>query len=126
MLELLFEFFAEFLLQIIVELLAEIGLRSTTEPFRKPPNPWLAAIGYAIFGATAGGISLFVLPEPLVQEETWRLVNLAVTPVLVGLAMAAMGAWRSRRGQQTLRIDRFSYGYLFALCMAIVRFHFAA
>lgn len=125
MLELLFEFFAEFLLQIVVELLAEIGLRSVTEPFRKPPNPWLAAIGYAIFGATAGGISLFVLPEPLVQEETWRLVNLAVTPVLAGLAMAAMGAWRARRGQQTLRIDRFSYGYLFALCMAIVRFHFA-
>ena len=125
MLELLFEFFTEFLLQIVVELLAEIGLRSTTEPFRKPPNPWLAAIGYAIFGATAGGLSLFVLPEPLVQEETWRLVNLAVTPVLAGLAMAAMGAWRVRRGQQTLRIDRFSYGYLFALCMAIVRFHFA-
>ena len=125
MLELLFEFFTEFLLQIVVELLAEIGLRSATEPFRKPPNPWLAAIGYAIFGATAGGISLFVLPEPLVQEETWRLVNLAVTPVLAGLAMAAMGAWRVRRGQQTLRIDRFSYGYLFALCMAIVRFHFA-
>ena len=125
MLELLFEFFTEFLLQIVVELLAEIGLRSTTEPFRKPPNPWLAAIGYAIFGATAGGISLFVLPEPVVQEETWRLVNLAVTPVLAGLTMAAMGAWRSRRGQQTLRIDRFSYGYLFALCMAIVRFHFA-
>jgi hypothetical protein len=126
LLELLFEFFAEFLLQIIVELLAEIGLRSATEPFRKPPNPWLAAIGYAIFGATAGGISLFVLPESLVQEETWRLINLAVTPVLAGLAMAAMGAWRARRGQQTLRIDRFSYGYLFALCMAIVRFHFAA
>ena len=126
MLELLFEFFAEFLLQIIVELLAEIGLRSATEPFRKPPNPWLAAIGYAIFGATAGGISLFVLPESLVREETWRLVNLVVTPVLAGLAMAAMGAWRSRRGQQTLRIDRFSYGYLFALCMAIVRFHFTA
>lgn len=126
MLELLFEFFAEFLLQIIVELLAEIGLRSTAEPFRKPPNPWLAAIGYAIFGAAAGGISLFVLPEPLVQGETWRLVNLAVTPALVGLAMAAVGAWRSRRGQQTLRIDRFSYGYLFALCMAVVRFHFAA
>ena len=126
MLELLFEFFAEIFLQIVVELLVEVGLHSTREPFRKPSNPWLAAIGYAIFGATAGGISLFVLPEPLVQGETWRLVNLAVTPVLAGLAMAAVGAWRSRRGQQTLRLDRFSYGYLFALCMAAVRFYFAA
>lgn len=125
MLELLFEFIAELFLQLIVELLAEIGLRSTSEAFRKPPNPWLAAIGYAIFGATAGGISLFLLPDALVKGETWRLINLAVTPLLAGLAMAALGAWRSRRGQQTLRIDRFSYGYLFALCMAIVRFHFA-
>ena len=126
MLELLFEFIAELLLQIVVEILVELGLHSTSEPFRKPPNPWLAALGYAIFGATAGGISLLVLPEPLVQGETWRLVNLVVTPLLAGLAMAALGTWRSKRGQQTLRIDRFSYGYLFALCMAIVRFYFAA
>ncbi len=126
MLELLFEFIAELFLQVIVELLVEIGLHSTSEPFRKPPNPWLAAIGYAIFGATAGGISLFVLPEPLVHGETLRLVNLAVTPVLAGLAMATLGAWRSRRGQHSLRLDRFSYGYLFALCMAAVRFYFAA
>ena len=126
LLELIFDLIAEFLLQCIVEALAEIGLHSTAKPSRKPPNPWLAAIGYAIFGATAGVISLFVLPESFVQGETWRVVNLAVTPVLAGLSMAALGAWRTRRGQQTLRLDRFSYGYLFALCMAIVRFHFAA
>ena len=126
MLELLVEFAAEFLLQIFVEVLVEVGLHSTIEPFRRPPNPWLAAIGYAIFGAAVGGFSLYFLPAPLVQGETWRVVNVVVTPVLAGLAMAVLGAWRARRGQQTLRIDRFSYGYLFALCMALVRFHFAA
>lgn len=126
MLELIVELGGEVLLQIIVEILVELGLHSTAEPFRKPPNPWLAAIGYAVFGATAGGISLYVLPAVLVHGDTWRLVNLAVTPILAGLVMAALGAWRSRRGQQTMRIDRFSYGYLFALSMALVRWHFAA
>jgi len=40
--------------------------------------------------------------------------------------MAILGAWRARRGQQVLRIDRFAYGYLFALSIALVRFYFAA
>lgn len=40
--------------------------------------------------------------------------------------MTAMGAWRARRGEPVLRIDKFAYGYLFALSLAIVRFIFAA
>jgi hypothetical protein len=126
LLELLFELVFEFLLQIIVEMLFELGLHSTTEPFRKAPSPWLAAIGYVIFGAVAGGLSVLALPQSLIHGDTMRLLNLAVTPIMAGLAMAALGAWRSKRGQQILRIDRFSYGYLFALSMAIVRFHFSA
>jgi hypothetical protein len=49
-------------------------------------------------------------------------VNLVVVPVLVGLVMVLLGAWRARRGDTVLRIDRFSYGYLFALALAAVRF----
>jgi hypothetical protein len=124
-LELLFEIIGELLLQIFVEFLAELGVRSAAEPFQRPPNPWLAAVGYALFGATAGGISLYLVPA-LVEGESWRLVNLALTPIIAGLAMAAFGAWRSKRGQRTIRLDRFSYGYLFALSMALMRFHFAA
>lgn len=125
MLEAVLQFFLELLLQLVLEVLAEFGLRSLSEPFRKPPNPWVAALGYAIFGATAGGISLYVVPDSLIHGETGRWLNLIATPILAGLAMAALGAWRSRRGQQTIRIDRFSYGYLFALCMALVRFFLA-
>ncbi|MDC9640262.1 hypothetical protein QYG06_18720 [Xanthomonas euvesicatoria] len=39
--------------------------------------------------------------------------------------MAALGAWRARRGDPVLRIDRFSHGYLFALCFALMRYFFA-
>jgi hypothetical protein len=40
--------------------------------------------------------------------------------------MTIMAARRARRGQPVLRIDRFAYGYPFALSIALVRFFFAA
>lgn len=126
MIEFLLEVVGEFLLQVILETLAELGLHSIAEPFRKPPNPWFAAVGYAIFGAAAGGLSLLVLSNHLVVGGGWRIANLIVTPVAAGLMMCAMGAWRARRGQSLLRIDRFAYGYLFALTLALVRYFFAA
>jgi hypothetical protein len=125
MLEFLLEIVGEFLLQAIVEALAELGLHSLSEPFRRPPNPWLAALGYAIFGAVAGGLSLLLFPSHLVAGHGWRVANLILTPAAVGALMCAMGAWRGRRGDAILRIDRFAYGYLFALSLALVRFAFA-
>ena len=124
MIEAIFEILGEFLLQVLGEALVELGFHSLAEPFQKPPNPWLAAMGYALFGAMLGGLSLLVFPNNLVPEP-WRLVNLFATPIAVGGLMVAMGAWRARRGQPVLRIDKFAYGYLFALALALVRFFFA-
>jgi hypothetical protein len=39
--------------------------------------------------------------------------------------MCLVGAWRLRREQELVRLDRFAYGYLFALAMALVRFYLA-
>jgi hypothetical protein len=125
MFEFLFEILGEFLLQALVEALFELGFHSLAKPFRRPPNPWLAALGYTIFGAAAGAISLLLFPDHLVPITGWRIINLILTPIAVGLLMAAIGAWRARRGHSLLRIDRFSYGYLFALSLALVRFTFA-
>ena len=124
MLEFILELLGEFLLQVVGEALVEIGFHSLAEPFRRPPNPWLAAFGYALFGAILGGISLLAFPNNLVPGA-WRVANLVATPIAVGAVMAIMGAWRARRGQQVLRIDRFAYGYLFALFIALVRFYLA-
>lgn len=121
----LLEILGEILLQVFFEALAELGLHSLEAPFRKRPNPWMAGIGYSIYGAGAGGLSLWLLPAHLVTEEPFRILNLVVTPVVVGLLMSLMGVWRARRGDALLRLDRFAYGYLFALSLALVRFVFA-
>lgn len=124
MFELLLEIVGEFLLQIFGEALAEIGLHSLAEPFRNSPNPWLASLGFLLFGALLGGLSLLVFNDHF-MPAAYRLINLMLTPVAVGACMAALGAWRARRGDPVLRIDRFAYGYLFALSFGVVRFFFA-
>lgn len=121
MLEFLIEVLGEFLLQVVGEALLNLGLHAVAEPFRRPANPWLAALGYSILGGLLGVVSLFVVPHLLVGT-TWRVTNLVLTPIAVGGLMAGVGAWRARRGQAVLRIDRFACGYLFALAVALVRF----
>lgn len=117
----------EVLLQLVFEVLAELGLRSVREPFRrpKPLHPVLAAIGYSIFGAIAGGMSLWLFPATFIDSEWLRLLNLIATPAAAGAMMAGLGAWRRRKDQELIRLDRFTYGFLFALAMAVVRFVWA-
>jgi hypothetical protein len=122
--EVLFQFVGEVLLQILFEALAELGLHSVRELFRKPPNPWLAAIGYTIFGVIAGALSLWAFPALFIASHSVQIVSLVFTPIIAGIAMAALGAWRRRRDQDIIRLDKFAFGYLFALAMAIVRFTF--
>ena len=124
MLELILEVVGEFLLQVVSEALLEFGLHSLAEPLRNPLNPWLAALGYMLSGAIFGGLSLLVFPANLVPQP-WRIVNLVVAPLAAGGIMVFMGTWRAKRGQPLLRIDRFLYGYLFALSMSLIRFQFA-
>lgn len=124
--ELIAELLLELLIQIFGELLFEFGLRTLTEPLRETPNPWLAGVGYALFGAIFGSLSLCLLPHYMVTSPAWRWVNLLLTPFLAGVCMSLLSTWRTRRGQALVQIDRFSYGYLFALSFAVVRFVWAA
>jgi len=125
--ELVFEFFGEVILQIIFEALAEVGLhlfRSARGP-RRRANPVLAAFGYVLLGGIVGAISLVIFPNSIMRTQNGRIVTLLLAPVASGLAMSILGAWRERRGQQVLGLDRFAYGYVFALAMSGVRFLWA-
>jgi VIT1/CCC1 family predicted Fe2+/Mn2+ transporter len=124
-LEILLELLLELIFQVCGELLAELGLRSLAQPFQRQPNVWLAALGYLLLGGVVGALSVWLLPQHFTGEGWPRLANLVITPVLAGLAMAALGFWRARRGDVLLRIDRFACGYLFALAVAVVRYNFA-
>jgi hypothetical protein len=125
MLEFLFEVFGEFILQVFGEALLELGLHALAEPFRRDPNVWLASIGYALFGALVGGLSLWVFPQHFTPAGILRMANLFLTPLAVGACMAGMGAWRKRRHEAVFLLNRFLYGFIFAAALAAVRFQFA-
>ena len=122
--ELLFEFFGELLLQIVFELLAELGWRGVSAPFRKSAHPGMAGVGYAVFGAIAGGLSLWWFPHLFIVSPWARVLNVIATPILAGVTMAMLGAWRRKRDQPTVLLDRFAYAFIFALAMALVRLKF--
>jgi hypothetical protein len=124
MVEIIIEIFLELGLQIVGEILAELGLQLFSKSERPAPSPWVAAIGYGLLGAIVGAITLWIFPIHFVTSEFWRLVNLFVTPLAAGTCMMLLGTWRAKRGQQVLRIDKFAYGMLFAVCLAGVRYVF--
>jgi len=120
-----FQFFGEMLLQVIIEILLEIGFHVAAEPFQRKPELWLAFIGYAIFGGIAGGVSLIFLPHLLIDSYSLQVVGLFASPIAAGLVMVCIGAWRRRRGDDLVRLDRFAYSFIFAFMLGLIRFAFA-
>lgn len=119
MFEFILEIVAEIILQLIVEVLADCGI----QVFKKKPtrNPLAAGIGYFLFGVITGFLSLLVFEKSFIADPSLRIANLIIAPTLAGLAMAWIGKLRSKRGSQPIRLERFSYGFLFAFAISLVR-----
>lgn len=117
---------AEFLVEVFFSLLVDLGfhsLKQATAP-REDRNPIFAAIGYALLGSIAGGISLLIFPNSLARSENFHGLSLFISPVLTGLAMAGLGWFLERSDKRRLRLDSFVFGFIFALPLALVRFYF--
>jgi hypothetical protein len=123
--EFLFQVVGEVLVQASFELLAEFGFRSLADTVKRPRSPVLSTIGFVLWGAIAGGISLLFFPASPIDDPGLRLANLVITPMLVGVSMTMLGRLREKKGQQLLRLNRFGNAFIFAFSMALVRFAWA-
>lgn len=123
--ELLFQFFAEILLQAAFELLAELGYRGLANRLQRPRNPIYSIIGFIILGAIAGSVSLLILPYSPIEDPTFRKINLVAMPIILGLMMMLVAKLRQKKSQDLVRIDRFGYAFVFAFAMGLVRFIWA-
>lgn len=128
MLAFVIELVAEFLLQFVLEVAVELGLHAARVMAREDAqvHPALAVVGYVIVGAGLGWLSLLIFPERIVANAPLPGVSLVVAPVLAGLGMSAIGWLRRRNDGRVIRLDRFSYGFLFAFTIAVVRFVFTS
>jgi hypothetical protein len=124
--EIIFQFLGEILLQVFIEGLFEIGLHSLANVFEQPKNKLLSSIGYCLWGAIAGGLSLLIFSTSFIHSPDLKLANLFITPILIGGCMMVVGKIRTAKGDAIIGLDTFLYGFLFAFSMSLVRYMWAA
>lgn len=124
-LELIIELIGELLLQVVVQSLFGLGLRSMAATVKRPWHPVLASIGFNLWGAIAGGISLIVLPRFMIDNENYRIALVFTVPVALGFIMVQIGKYWKRKGRREVAIDHFWNSFAFAFAMSLVRYIFA-
>ncbi len=125
--EIIIEIVLELLINVFAELLFEVGLTVLKESIRRngASYPILACIGYALLGCVAGGLSLLVFPRQYMRSERYHGLGLLLIPILAGSVMAGLGAIKSKMGKRVIRLDTFSFGFVFAFFMTLTRFLYA-
>ena len=126
-LELIFQIFGEFILQFVFEALAEAGIHLFSRSKKRAPGRPLATVfGYVLLGCLCGLLSLWLFPHFFVKSPVGRGVSLLVTPLLAAGAITLISMWRSKHGEELLRLEKFAFVYVFAFSMEAVRFAFAS
>ena len=125
--EIIFNFLIEMVAQIFIELTAEMGIRKIGDAFdlSKPKNPIFSLMGYIILAVCCAFISLHFFKDHFIKNESLRLLNLVITPILVGMIMNLRGKVLMKRNQNTIRLDSFWYGFSFALTFGLIRHIFS-
>jgi hypothetical protein len=118
-LELLLEAGFEFILGATVAG-AYRGFRHLSVTARRG-NPIAATAILIIIGLALGLLSVLVFPHPLVHPTRLHGISLIISPVITGLAMAAIGRGVQRRGRVPVEIESFGYGFAFAFAVALIR-----
>jgi len=122
MLDWLLAFLLEFILPVVAEFLCEAllpFLPSCVYRFRLLLLAPLAGAGFA-------GVSLLVLPHPLIRDSADRLLAVGLIPLLFGLFMTAMGFVQIRLDRPRPAFQYFLPSFAFALLFVLVRFRFAS
>ncbi len=114
-------FLVEILSQLIFGILCEWMLYSVRDSFKKTRNPFLTTIGYLLWGAFIGLISLWIFPTSYISNPNLRLLNLIITPTVFGCVLLIIGKIRERKGQDKVELDHFGYAFAFAFSMSLVR-----
>jgi len=118
------EFLVELVCQVVLEIIWE-ALRAcgvfSPRGSGKAINAWWAVAGYIALGIVIGLVSLWPLPDHLIQVKRVRILNLVITPIAVGMVTCGLDAVRSKTRQGGPRFDRFACGYMFALSLSLIR-----
>ena len=120
--EIIIEVVLQLLAEIFIQVLFELGFHSLIEPFQRKPSAVVSFVGYSMLGGLAGAASCVFFQELFVKGQVLQLLNLLVTPLIAGSVLAYLGKLRKKKGVELIRLDKFAYGFAFALAMALARY----
>jgi len=120
------EIFGELLVELILGGVADLSVRGVRKLYKETRSipRTLVVVQYFLFGAILGVVSVFLLPHQIAPHTRFHGINLLMSPAIVGWIFSLIGLSNRRRGRQTVRIESFGYGFVFAFGIAIVRFFF--
>lgn len=121
--DIVFEFLFEVVGQIIFELFGN-ALSAVIQKLLggriEDVQIFVACFFSAILGAALGFASL-KLYGPMIHDPVMQIVNLVVTPVLLGCLLGFIGRFKKSRSRQSKPLESFGRGYSFALAFALTR-----
>ena len=92
---------------------------------RKPLSGSAWFVLFALAGCAIGVVSMQLFPASFARTLDTRIAVLIGVPLACGLMMAAVGAWRQKRGRPSGSLESFSHGRAFALPTTLIRFIWA-
>jgi len=122
--EIIFGFIGELLLEIVVEVLVEFGFHNTagrlSDSFR---SRTFVGLAYTVFGVILGALSLLVFPKISFDIALIPALYFIVSPIIAGLSLTTV-SWLIDRGIENSRWfkwDKFIFGVVFALGYSLSR-----
>ena len=118
--------FLELLLQLVCEFLIDVILHAMSRFtwVRVTISVARTVIRYFGLGLFVGLLSLCFFPKAFIHSSSLHGISLVITPLLAGFTMSAIGWIRVRRGDLRIPLETFSYGFIFAFAMALMRLFF--
>jgi hypothetical protein len=125
--EILFEILLEVVLPLIAEIFADAALNKVNRIVSRyeAVRVVLTAIMYFGAGLLAGFFSLLIFPTAFARSSRLPGISLVITPVLGGIVVSYIAWLRVRTSDWTIRLETFTYGFLFAFAMTLLRLLFS-
>src|SRR5262245_61332710 len=76
-------------------------------------------------GAVLGGVSLLLFPKTFLNHSLIRVLNLILSPLLIGIVFHVLGKRLSGQNKKTTRMEHFSGAFEFSFSFCLIRFFFA-
>lgn len=125
--EIIFGFVGELVLEIVVEVLVEFGFHNTagrlSDSFR---SRTFVGLAYTVFGVILGALSLLVFPKISFDVALIPALYFIASPITAGFSLMTV-SWLIDRGIENSRWfkwDKFLFGVVFALGYSLSRVFF--